>query len=591
MSGRGTALRVVGSSLMLLLGMAIPGHAEAAEGDRILSAMKQELERSRTLKVPSLEAPYFIEYTLDDAEAFSVSATLGGVVSTSNNKFRLPGVQVRVGDYQFDNTNYTRSGSPLSGDQFPIEDSLEVMRRFFWLATDRAYKSAVESIARKRAALKNVTLSENTPDFAKAEASRVVLASGSGRLDRDQWTARVRSLSQLFAAYPELLDSMVEFQGVRSTRYQVNTEGTEVRVPEVLAFLRAQASIQAADGMVLQDTVLFPALDFDRMPAEADLSRAVKLLAENMTRLAKAPLGEDYAGPVIFEGQAAGQFFAQVLGKNLVLFRKPVTDPGQPGSFPTSELEGRIGAKILPEWMDVVDDPTQKEWRGRPLFGQYEVDLEGVRPQPLPVVEKGVLKSFLLTRQPVKTFASSNGRARLPGVFGAKTAGFSNLFVRPAEVVPSEELKTKMVELLKSRGKPYGILIRKMDFPFGGSFDEIRRMLVRHAQAGASGKAASPPVLAYKVYADGREEMVRGLQFRALSARSMKDILAASDELHAFEFMDNGAPLSISGGGGYVAEACVVAPSVLVDDLELRRHDDELPKTPTVPAPTIVVSR
>jgi TldD protein len=163
--------------------------------------------------------------------------------------------------------------------------------------------------------------------------------------------------------------------------------------------------------------------------------------------------------------------------------------------------------------------------------------------------------------------------------------------VRPSEVVPSEELKTKMVELLKNRGKPYGILIRKMDFPFGGSFDEIRRMLVRHAQAGASGKAASPPVLAYKVFADGREEMVRGLQFRALSARSMKDILAASDELHAFEFMDNGAPLSMSGGGGYVSEACVVAPSVLVDDLELRRYDDDLPKTPTVPAPTIVVSR
>ena len=79
-----------------------------------------------------------------------------------------------------------------------------------------------------------------------------------------------------------------------------------------------------------------------------------------------------------------------------------------------------MGARVLPDTFDVVDDPTQKEWRGRPLFGSYEVDREGVVPKPLRLIEKGVLKNYLLTRQPVRGYEGSNGRARLPGNFGAQ---------------------------------------------------------------------------------------------------------------------------------------------------------------------------
>ena len=51
--------------------------------------------------------------------------------------------------------------------------------------------------------------------------------------------------------------------------------------------------------------------------------------------------------------------------------------------------------RIMPEIFDVTDDPTQ------PLFGHEEVDDEGVPDKPLSLVEKGVLKDFLRTRQPV----------------------------------------------------------------------------------------------------------------------------------------------------------------------------------------------
>jgi len=111
--------------------------------------------------------------------------------------------------------------------------------------------------------------------------------------------------------------------------------------------------------------------------------------------------------------------------------------------------------------------------------------------------------------------------------------------------------------------------------------DEVRRLM--SGQQG--GRPVSPPILVYKVYVDGHEELVRGMRFRGFSVRSLKDILAAGDDSAAFEYMDNGLPFALIGGGGFTAEACVVAPSVLIDDLELHPVEEELPKLPVVSAP------
>jgi predicted Zn-dependent protease len=244
-----------------------------------------------------------------------------------------------------------------------------------------------------------------------------------------------------------------------------------------------------------------------------------------------------------------------------------------------------MGARVLPESFDVVDDPTQKEWRGRPLFGSYEVDREGVLPKPLRLVEKGVLKSYLMTRQPMRGFEGSNGRARLPGSSGASTPAFSNLFISASETVPVAELKKKLIDLVQTRGKPYGIIVRKMDFPSSASVDEVRRIFST-SQGGE--RPVSSPLLVYKVFADGHEELVRGLRFRGLTARSLKDILAAGSDSAAFEYMDSAAPFALMGASGFTAEACVIAPSILVDDLELHPVEDEQPKLPVVTAPELI---
>jgi hypothetical protein len=568
----------------LAAGIAVSAQAPAS--DPVLEALHDEVERSRTLAVSNLETPYFVEYILDDSDSFDVEATLGGVVTRRRDRFRNLTVHVRVGDYKFDNSNYVGSGFNFGTrydlERFPLDNDYMVLRRYLWLATDTAYKSAVEAISRKRAALRNLSVIEQVNDLAHSQPVHLIQPFRQLKLDEKAWTDRVRALSAAFAQYPELRGSSIELSAGEGGYYLVNSEGSEVKVPDGLTYLRARASAQASDGMTVRDSAMFQAVETEDMPDQAQMTRAVQTLAQNVIALSHAPMGEDYSGPVLFEGTAGAQILAEVLGKNLSLPRRPVTERG--GAFTGSELEGRIGARVLPDSFDVVDDATQKEWHGRPLFGSYPVDREGVEPKPVHLVEKGLLKGYLLTRQPVRGFEGSNGRARMPGNYGANAAGVSNLLVTSSETMPVAELKKKLLDMISARSKPYGIIVRKMDFPSSASVEEVRRLI-----AGQSGGArpVSLPLLAYRVYPDGHEELVRGLRFRGLNTRSLRDVVAAGDDAAPFDFLDNQAPFALMGGTGYAANATVVAPSLLIDDLELHPLEDELPKLPVVPAPDL----
>jgi hypothetical protein len=570
------------------------GTVHAQKPDTLMRAMREELNRSRALRVVNLDAPYYIEYAVDDTEAFSVSATLGGLVSSRLNRYRLPRVRVRVGDYRFDNTNSVFAdyapGSRFEAEQLPLDDSAAGIRHSLWLLTDRQYKGAVEALAAKRAALRNVTETETLNDFARAEPVKLLVERPRVKINQALWEKRLRAASAVVGAYPRVFGSSVEFDAFQSDYYLVNSEGTDLKLPERFAWLRVRAWSQADDGMQVRDAAFLHWPEPDPAVSDADLERLVRAVAGNVTALVAAPAGEAYSGPVLMEGAASAQLFAEVLGRNLRVSRRPVSQPGRPAPSMDTELEGRLGARILPDWMDVVDDPTQKEWRGRPLLGYYPADMEGIAPTPLTLVDAGVLKGFLLTRQPVRGFEGSNGRGRLPGAFGAKLPVPGNLFIRARQTVTAAELKSRLIDLCRQRGKPYGLLVRKMDFPSSAPLEEVRR-LAAGQQSGGGMRLMSAPLLVWRVTVEGKEELVRGLRFRGLNARSLKDLVAASDEMHVFDYLENGAPMAILAGGGFVTPVTVIAPSVLIDDVELEPTREDRPKLPIVPPPTAGAER
>lgn len=559
--------------------------------DVVMQAMKTEMQRARALRVAGgQDVPYFFEYALDDGRAYSAVASLGGLINERNGRQRVPRTVVRVGDYQSDNTNYVFSGfnfaSRFDAGALPEDDDLTALRHQFWLSTDRTFKSALEAIGRKRAAVKSTNQTEEQlADFWKAPPVKMVLPPVVPAIDTAAWRARTVKTSAVFGAYPKVLASGVEFDSLQTVSYLVNSEETEIRFPDHIYFFRIRASGLAPDGGGLRDAAMVHATQPSGLPSEVELERIAKDVGANVTALAAAPMGDAYSGPVLFDGVAAAQLFADVLGSQFALPRRPVSEPNRPAPFAPSELEGRLGSKVLPAAFSVVDDPTQKELRGRALIGHYPVDMEGVVPVPLNLIENGTLKSMLLTRQPVKGFSASNGRARIPGQFGHKAAAITNLFIKSSDTTAPADLKKRLLTMIGQRNKPYGIIVRKMDFPSTASMDELRRMAA--AMGNQGGQIAASPLLVYRVYPDGREELIRGLRFRGLNIRSLRDIVAASDEQYQFDFMGNGAPMALVGAGNYIYGASVVAPAVLFEDLELERPQVEVPKLPLVPAPEL----
>ena len=566
------------------------------KNDVLLRAMRDELNRSKALRVTGAAAPYFIQYRVQDGEALEIEATLDGLLSMSRSPIRVQEVDVRVGSYDFDNTNYVLSGyysgSRYDSNMMPLGDDYLALRHSLWLATDREYKTALEAIGRKRSALRNVNMPDRLPDFSKAAAVEYIGPRQLLHADDNVWKQRVLAWSNVFAGYPKVLGSGVEFQAIPSTSYLVNTEGTVIRKPDGVAFVRIRASGQAADGMPVRDAAVVQSSDLNGLPPDQEIRQVAEQVAGDVTQLSQSPQGDEYTGPVLFDAGAAAQLFGQLLGDNLKIARKPVPQPGRPVPYLPSELEGRLGSKVLPEWMDVVDDPSQTAFDGQPLFGHYEYDDEGVAAQPLTLIGKGVLQAFLLTRTPaMREFSASNGHGRMHGSFGAYAPGFGNLFVRASQTEPYADLKKKLIALCAERHKPFGYIVRKLDFPSSATVSELRRMMTAMAQSGGGARPVAPPILLYRVYPDGHEELVRGLRFRGLSTRAFRDILAASKETAVFNFLDSRTPFALMGAGGYVTNASVISPAVLFDEVELEKTEDELPKPPIVPPPPLSASR
>lgn len=558
----------------------------AAAGDPLIEAMRAEIERSKQLSVVGGQPVYFVECSIDDVHGLSLQASLGGLMNVRTTRFRIPAVSMRIGNMDFDNTNYVFSqlfqGTRYDTGQLPLENNIPAIRHNFWLALDRAYKTALEAIGRKRAALRNVTQSEVLPDFSPAPATQYLEPVEPWTLNEDLWKVMARQWSAIFKDYPEIYDSSVDVEISRDTYLYVNSEGSQLRTTEDLFYVRTRANSQAADGMVVRDSVTVLAMGAGRAPAAAAIEEEIRKVAINVQALMKAPTEDAYSGPVLFEATAAAQLMADLIGSQATVARKPVLEPGRPNPVSPNDFEGRAGSRVMPPEFTIVDDPTQKTYKGRPLMGFYPVDQEAVKPRPVVLVEKGTWKGYLATRQPTRETKESSGHARLKGSFGANQAFMSNLFVKAEGGLEPGALRQQFLKMIEQRGKSYGLIVRKLDFPSTGNLNELRQMF-----ANAGGRPVPLPALVYRVYPDGREELVRGLRFRGMNVRVLRDIAAAGSDETQFDFIGNGAPLALTGAGQYIVGCSVVCPSILFEDLELDRPQLELPKLPVVPPPSM----
>ena len=587
---RGSLIWICGVAALLCTAvvMATPDAGRDMRDDPQLRAMLDELARSKTLQLNNLDKPYFVQYSTGDANLVSVEGSLGGLISSNRIHFRAPRVEIRVGDYKFDNTNSVFSGTARIG-AFPLDDDYQAMRTAFWLSSDAMYKLATDQITRKRNAVREISDPDNTPDFAAAKPLQMIQPVENVELDQNHWESIVRGLSERFVNHPHAVTSDVRVRLIATTYRVVNSEGTVIRIPENLSELQIRATGVAADGNRVWNHRFITVLQPSQFPSEAELEKATDAVASETEALAKAPLAADYSGPVLFEQEGAAQLMAQVLADASRLQRKPVAPAGSNSpQIIDSVWSSRLGSKVAPDWLSIWDDPTPQRFNGTFLAGAYPVDDEGVPAERVLLVEKGTLKGFLFSREPVRDFKRSNGHGRLPGAYGAEEAAFGNLFVHADHGIPEAKLKAKLLAKVKTQGLKFGIIIRRLDFPSTASLEELQS-LVRQIQKGGYVRSLNEPLLAYRAYPDGHEELVRGLRFQEFSAKDLRDVLAASDHPYVLNYVNNGTAFNRADSGSDATTSSVICPSLLFDNVDLARAENEPGKPPVVPAPALTV--
>jgi TldD protein len=518
----------------------------SADDDPVLQAMRAELERSKSaLKLEGMAAPYYIDYHVTDMDTHAAEAAFGALRTNVRLRFRFLRVVVRVGDYKQDSFFGQGQGGL---DFMPLDNDIVALRHEIWLATDSAYKAATEALTAKQAKLKQFAVDQPVDDFAHAEP--VVLIGPVAKLDFDSqpWLKMLQDSSALYKTDPQIesFDSALNFAAV--TRYFVSSEGAVVRGGQNVYDLRIAGTTQASDGMRLDRSHGYAVTDIKELPSEEKLlADATKMLA-TLKELRDAPIAdEEYRGPVLFSADAASTVFSDLVGEN-VLGLKP--DLGQPartkGAFATS-----YKSRVLPDFLSVVDDPTLTSMNGRSLMGKYDVDDEGVKAVSVSVIENGKLVNYLMGREPIRDFSASNGhgRARIPQNNPGPSLG--NMIVRSSETSSPEELKKKLIEICQQRELPYGYYVETLG-------------------------PQRVPRLLYKVWVkDGHEELVRGAIFGDLDTRTLRnDLIAVGNDVNV-----ENHPLNIPHS--------VVNPSILFDELEVKRANANKDKLPDYPAPAV----
>jgi hypothetical protein len=525
--------------------VAQPAKSDGKE-DVVLSAMRQELERSKSqLRMDQVAAPYYIEYRIFDVDEYSAEASFGALRGDVRVRFRFIRVVVRIGDYKQDSYVGQGEGTPYF---MPVDDDPTALRHQLWIATDIAYKAAAESLAAKQAQLKQLTIDQPVDDFAHADPVQSVGPLVKLEFDPEPWKKMLQEASALYKNDPDIesFESNLRFHAVN--RYFVNSEGTVVRSGQNLYEMYISCSTQAADGMSLARNNAFVATEIRQLPSSSDFMARASKLAGALKDLRAAPLvEEEYRGPVLFSGDAAASVFADLVGDN-ILGHKPELGKN---ARTTGAFASSYKTRVLPDFLSVVSDPTVSTYGSEPLLGHYEIDDEGVPAQRVTVIDKGNLVNYLIGREPIRDFPASNGHGRAQIPTGKPVPFNSNLIVTASQPASKEDLKKKLIEQCQQRDLPYCYYVET----FGPKLT---------------------PRLLYKIWSkDGHEELVRGAVFGELDMRALRSsVVAAGGDA----YVDN-RPTNIPHS--------IVAPSILFDELEVKRANQNKEKLPEYPAPAV----
>lgn len=551
-----------------------PSGAEAvASTTTVLEALAAEIDRAVTrLRLADNEPPFFVSLQVKDRDSREIAARFGALVVRESSRARGLGADVRVGSYEFDSTPDSDPfgfGFDPQGDGYnpmelvALDDDAHALRRAAWLMVDAQYKQALASYLRKRGQrIYRPDQEERAPAFSREKPAQHLAVPRELSFDAELWSGEARRASARVLEFPEIFDSSVRVSADRVVRHFASSEGTRLVTEQQLIALHVSLLSRAVDGALLTHSRDFYGASEADLPRGEALDRAVREVAAELVALRTAPVLEPYTGPALLAPEATGVLFHETVGHRLEGDRQDDENEGR-------TFRGQIGQPILPPFVSVVDDPTRAFFalgdRRVSLNGHYLFDDQGVPAQPAVLVQDGILRGFLLSRRPVKGFHQSNGHGRTAGTTGP-VARMANLIVQPSRTVPDARLRKLLLDEVRRKKKPYGILLEDLA---GGN---------TNTSSGGYQAFKGASRIVKRIHAkDGREELVRGVEVVGTPLLSLGKIIAFGDRSGVF----NGY---CGAESGYVPVSAV-APAMLVEELELQRSRPEPGRAPLLPPP------
>ncbi len=529
----------------------------------LLQAMQEELTRSFSSLQKQPVPPYYLSYEITETEGVRVEASFGVLTYSNESRRRQLDIDLRVGDYAFDNTHQVRGGLRNWSDRYsririPIEDDPDAIRSVLWYHTDKKYKRAIEQLTTVKTNVRvKVEEEDQSDDFSKEPVEHYIEDIASFDISRDEWGARLKKYTAPFAQYGDIYEAEASLSASISTRQYVNSEGSKIQTSQVLYRLFIYAFTKADDGMELPRYESFSAFTPEGLPSDDEVLALVERIIADLHALRDAPIVAPYTGPAILSGRASGVLFHEIFGHRIEGHRQKREDEGQ-------TFKKKIGEKVLPETFSVYFDPTQTSSADKDLVGAYAYDNQGVRAQRVAVVENGIFHRFLMSRSPIENFPNSNGHGRKqPGY--APVARQSNLIVETSDPLTRDQLKKMLIEQCRMEGKEFGLYFEDIQGGFtitGRTFPNAFNVL---------------PIMVYRIYTDGREELVRGVDLIGTPLTAFSQIAAADDQIGVF----NGICGAESGG----VPVAAVSPGIFISQIEVQKKEKSQERRPVLEAP------
>ncbi|MGC3946886.1 MAG: metallopeptidase TldD-related protein [Chryseolinea sp.] len=521
-----------------------------------MSIVADELDRE-IAGLSKAEVPaYYMHYYVNDIEYATITSSFGSLTHSSVNRNRILSTQVRVGNYQFDNTH---PGSIESGELggfsggagarvLPLDNDRDAIRTGLWQAAASEYKVALEAyktIRNRR--INSDSVKTNIPDFSKESAQVYHESSGPSLrvlYKKEEWEKKVRSYAARFLTSAHVVSGDVAFRFSTEQKYFLSSEGARIKQYVTSCYVNIAGTVRATDGDLVPLHLSYYAEVPDKLPSDekvfADVDNMVKLLNE----LRNAPLAEPYSGPAILLAPAAGVFFHEIFGHRIEGHRLKNEYDGQ-------TFKSRINEPVLPKTLTVTFDPTVNVVMGQPVNGSYQFDDEGVKSKKVVVVDKGILRTFLMSRTPLDEVPHSNGHARA-AIGNAPVSRQSNLVVESSKAVSMEDLRKMLLKECKRQGKRYGYLFKEVV----GGFTVTDRYNPNAFNIF--------PTLVYRIYADGRpDELVRGVDLIGTPLAMFAEIQAAANDRDVF--------IGFCGAESGSVPVSASAPSLFVRRIETQK--------------------